>query len=312
MPALVSVVVLSYSRPSLLRLALEALSEQSYRDLDVIVVDNWSECSEEVRNVLRSFSSFRLLDLPENTGFTGGMNAGTRVARGLYTLLTEDDIILERDCIAMLVETFPKLQGAGLASGTIVDVGRSTIRYSGGFVRLRPGLQLVLPNQGNPDRRESSEPVTTGYIPGAFIFGRTDYLSILGPFRDDFFLYQEDVELCLRVLERGDTLWFVPLARCGHHTEQPAWTDPEIEVHKLKNSLAVYLLHATPDLLFEYLLRFGVQTFRAFCSSYSKGILHARAFLWAISSAPRLIHERRKRKHSSQGKANATLGQARP
>jgi hypothetical protein len=54
-----------------------------------------------------------------------------------------------------------------------------------------------------------------------------------------------------------------------------------------------------------------VQTLRAFRSSRRRGVLHARAFLWAAACAPRLLHERPKRTHFRQGEANAASGQTR-
>jgi len=294
MGELVSVVVLSYSRPELLKQALEGLSKQTYPALDVIVVDNRSDQSEEVARIVERLPLVRLVRLPTNTGFTGGMNAGVGAAQGTFTLLTEDDIVLEPDCVQKLIDGFSQVTRGGLASGTLTDIGKNTIRYAGGEVSLGPALTLLLPGQGEEDGKDSSPPRRTGYMPGCFIFGRTEYLAALGPFRSDFFLYQEDVDLCLRVLELGDALLYIPGARAGHHAEQPLWNNPDIEYHKLKNSLAVYCLHAAPLSVLKYWLRFSFRTLRAVRSDTASGVRHLRALAWASIRGARFWKERRK------------------
>ena len=246
-PDLVSVVVLSFCRPDLLTRALAGLRAQTYAPLDVIVVDNRSSRSDEVLRLLRDHPDFRLLALAKNTGFTGGMNAGVQAARGKYILLTEDDVILEPDCIRNLVQELARLPRESLLSGILLNFGEGTVLYSGGSVRLGRDLRLDLPGHGRLDHGEQDEPMRTGFIPGCFVFGTADYLRQLGPFRDDFFLYQEDVDLSLRVLEQGNELWVVPSARCSHQPPSRPWTDPDIEFHKLKNSLAICATRKTSD-----------------------------------------------------------------
>jgi GT2 family glycosyltransferase len=298
MGELVSVVVLSYARPSLLRSALDGLSRQTYSSLDVIVVDNFSEKSREVKRVVAQYPRFRLVALNSNTGFTGGMRAGLLAARGPFALLTEDDIVLDQDCIEVMVNAAHELPGPGLFSGPIRDRGAGTVRYAGGHVQLGPALRLTLTDGPDPSIPSSSTPQLTGYVPGCFIFGGTEYLSKLGPFREEFFLYQEDVELCLRVLERGESLWFLPGARCAHAPARSASTDPEIEFHKLKNSLAVYALHAAPLVALEYWLRVCVRALRALRSDPQRGLTFIRALGWGTLRLPGLVRDRACRRAS--------------
>src|SRR5947209_6307903 len=100
----VSVVVLSYERPALLREALRSLAAQSYAPREIIVVDNRSTVSDEVARVAAEFPSVRLIRNRENVGYAAGMNRGIAEAACEYVYLTEDDITLDRDCIRRLVE----------------------------------------------------------------------------------------------------------------------------------------------------------------------------------------------------------------
>src|SRR5205085_1414228 len=89
-------------------------------------------------------------------------------------------------------------------------------------------------------------------------FCRTDYLRRLGGFREEFFLYMEDVELCARVRRRGDPITIVPRAK-AYHFEPPEGPVPaSVEYHKLKNFVTTYLLHAPGRVLPEFACRYGL------------------------------------------------------
>ena len=100
----VSVVLLSYNRPALLAEALASIQAQTYRACEVTVVDNPSPASEEVARLVGRFPDLRLFRSPFNLGYAGGMNRGLELSSGEYTLITEDDIVLDRDCLRRLVE----------------------------------------------------------------------------------------------------------------------------------------------------------------------------------------------------------------
>jgi len=72
---------------------------------EVIVVDNAST-DGTVEFVRRNFPSVRVLELPVNRGFGGGSNAGFRQARSDIVVLLNNDMRVEPDFLAPLLEGF--------------------------------------------------------------------------------------------------------------------------------------------------------------------------------------------------------------
>src|SRR5579875_3091482 len=108
----VSVVVLSYNRPHLLRRALASVQAQDCDLFEVLVVDNRSLRSQEVAQAVAEFPSVRLISNPTNLGYTGAMNLAIKTVRGQYVLLTEDDMVLAPSCVKEFVsflETHPEV-----------------------------------------------------------------------------------------------------------------------------------------------------------------------------------------------------------
>src|SRR5438477_11293968 len=89
------------------------------------------------------------------------------------------------------------------------------------------------------------------------ILARRDVWIALGGFRDDFFIYHDDTDLSLRALHGGVRITVVPAARERHLTTSSVPSDI-VAYHKLKNFIALYLLHAPLRVFPEFLARYAL------------------------------------------------------
>jgi N-acetylglucosaminyl-diphospho-decaprenol L-rhamnosyltransferase len=219
----VSVVVLSYARPDLLNAALASVRRQTRQPDEVIVVDNRSPRSGEVAAVVAGHPGVRLVANPTNGGFTGGMNLGLRLASGDFVCLTEDDLTLEPTALRALTDhaaTNPNT----LAGGVMLNTATDTVRCAGGHVRLGPTFAMTIVGENEPWANQYPAPFPVTYLPGAFLFAAADVWRRLGGFRDRYYLYMEDVDLCVRAARAGVRLEVVPAAVVRHAdpTDRPA------------------------------------------------------------------------------------------
>ncbi|HEV2884446.1 MAG TPA: glycosyltransferase family 2 protein [Pyrinomonadaceae bacterium] len=289
----VSVVLLSYNRPAYLREALESASNQSLTPSEIIVIDNPSPSSPEIARTVAQFPSVRLIRNESNVGYTGGMNAGIREAAGEYVFLTEDDVVLERDCLKELVDFIVPRPSTGLCAPVIYNRTARTIRCAGGEVEIGAIYRVRIHGANEPDTGQFAQPFEVTYLAGAAMFAETHFLRTLGGFRPEYFMYGEDTELCTRVRATGRALSVVPQARVFHFEpgEQP--TPPEIAFHKLKNFFSLYVLHAPLRVLPEFYLRYGVINFlRALKSDRASVWPMMRAWAWFLVNAPAFLVER--------------------
>jgi GT2 family glycosyltransferase len=287
----VSVVVLSYDRPALLETALRSIQSQTYANREVLVVDNKSGSSPRIREIAASFPGVALISNDSNRGFTGGMNQGIAAARGQYVYLTEDDIELAPECLSALVQFLERNADVVLAGPVMWNRQVPSVRCAGGSFTLGPTYQMTIAGADEPALAES-QPYRTKFLPGAMIAARTRQLREMGGFRSDFFMYVEDVELCTRVLKKGDGIAIVPSAKVYHH-EPPVLPDtPELMFHRQKNLAALYLLHAPWAVLPGFLLRYaGMEGVRRLFGRSHFGPW-AKAWGWVLLKSPRLLAQR--------------------
>ncbi len=295
---LLTVVVLSYDRPAYLRQALASLVDQEPADREIIVVDNPSPACDEIARVVAGFPGVRLARQAVNGGFTGGMNAGLALATGRYVLFTEDDIVLAPGAIAALLAQAATLGRPALLTGVMLDLGTDRVRCAGGEVALGPPYRLRVIGAGEPVARIATEPYEVSFAPGAFVLVDRALAATTGRFRADYFMYLEDVELCLRLRKAGVPIVVVPRSRVYHLAAAPAVAPASLEYHKVKNLLATYVLHGRAEALPEVALRYGVaETWRRLRSGPAAAWAFARAWIWVLVNAGRLWRERSRSAH---------------
>src|SRR5262249_6925512 len=124
-------------------------------------------------------------------------------------------------------------------------------------IQLGPRFVMRVIGQGQ-DVPGPTAPYSVNYLPGAFILGRRELLARVGGFWDDLFMYQEDVDLCLRVTGTAARIVVVP-APLAWHFDPPDRPEPRwLTRLKVRNLLWLYVRHAPIKVILAFILRYCV------------------------------------------------------
>jgi N-acetylglucosaminyl-diphospho-decaprenol L-rhamnosyltransferase len=285
-----SVVILSFNRPLLLRSALASVVAQSRVPSEILVVDNRSPLSDAVAAVVAEFPSARLIANPVNGGFAAGMNIGIAQASGTYVYLSEDDLVLDGRCLERLQAhvTASAEPHRLLASPLLFGSDRRTVLAAGGTLRRSPIIHADIRAKFSADGPDSQTPFDVSFIPGCAIFTRRELVQDLRGFREDFFMYAEDVDFCIRALHRGHRAVIVPDAHAYHVDPPRASGSSLLDFHKIKNQVALHVLHAPIPTVGRMLRFLAARWLR------EPGLRRIiwRALGWNFRNGPRLLHDR--------------------
>ena len=106
---MISVVLPSYNRAHILPRAIESILGQTYKDIELIIVDDGS--SDNTAEVVGSFSDSRIVYVrQENAGACAARNNGIAHARGDYIAFQDSDDIWHQDKLEKQLAT---LQNTG-------------------------------------------------------------------------------------------------------------------------------------------------------------------------------------------------------
>ncbi|WP_448543244.1 glycosyltransferase family 2 protein [Roseiflexus sp.] len=211
---MLSVIIVTWNGRRFLDACLRAVTAQLHPDDEIIVVDNGSIDGTTVW-LRHAWSAVRLVALPANLGFAGGVNVGLRVARGDLLLLLNNDAFVEPGCVPALVEALRDHPRSGAVAGVLTFDHRPDLVASAGITACRNGLALDLWTGRSVQSLPAAPQPVMGASGGLALYRRM-MLDDIGLMAPDFFNYLEDVDLAWRAQLRGWECLVVPAARARH------------------------------------------------------------------------------------------------
>lgn len=171
-------------------------------DVEWIVVDNAS--TDDSAAVAESRGA-RVVRLSDNRGFSAANNAGLKIAQGRYIAFVNPDVRVSWDGLPQLESTIERF--GGLAAPQLLNAD-GTLQPNGRGIPLL--FHKVLNRLTRADRdngyRVYAAPDETRYVfwaIGAVVAGREDVVRSIDGWNEDFFLYYEDKDICIRAWLAG-------------------------------------------------------------------------------------------------------------
>jgi GT2 family glycosyltransferase len=213
-----SVIVVSFNVKGYLSLcissALDAMKPLGEGESELIVVDNASS-DDSVGWVQSNQPEVQVISLDKNLGFSAANNIGIRQAQGDWVLLLNPDTIVPEDTFVKImnhVSQDAQIGGLGVpmydGSGQWLPESKRGIptpwasfcRLSG-IWRLAPSSRVLNGYYFSHVGRHETADVEV--LSGAFMWLRRAALDEVGLLDDAFFMYGEDIDLSMRVVEGG-------------------------------------------------------------------------------------------------------------
>jgi GT2 family glycosyltransferase len=267
----VSAIIVNWNGAHHLRVCLPSLRSQSFKSLEIIVVDNGS--SDDSAEVAREWE-VRWLGLDKNIGLAPALNRGAAIAAGDFLLFVNNDMRFDREFVAALVEPFFKdneifstdgmqYNWEGTAPGHLAARLTSARPNGQSFAVLVPGLYFF---------QETSAAATPVFMGSAasMMVRRTHFEKLRG-FDDRLPLGYEDVELCWRAWIHGWKTVYIPKAVCWHRVGSSG-RSPEGARLNFRGILKGRLLLASKLLP----LRYALRTWLVSKLGVAKDLIHLR------------------------------------
>jgi GT2 family glycosyltransferase len=218
--------------------------EQLEASCHIVVVDNGSG-DGSAEYLASQGSNLTLLALPTNVGFAAACNQG--IASALcdpacdFVFLLNNDALIQPGALAALTTTARCCSNAGIL-GPKVHCWDEPARLWYAAAE-RPGLLKWLPNVyiGHIDRGQFDAPCQTTFVFGAAMLIRRSVFERIGLFDQQFFLYMEDIDFCLRARSAGFVALFVPHAHVWHVGGASTRHNRAIRHYHLARSFAHFL-----------------------------------------------------------------------
>lgn len=230
------VVMVNYKTSDMLMRCLQSLENLIRRQqVRVVISDNCSPDDSVLK--LKHFIEQKelnhrvtVLELPRNGGFSYGNNAAMKFAIEMqpdvnYFWLLNPDTIFTGDDLSNIEKVFSERPKAGII-GTKQISAQMGEQVSSAFNMLSPFSEFLLGARNGyfyrafprfmPSSYRSSSTSRCGWVSGASFFVRRALLDDIGFMDEQFFLYFEEIDFCLRAKKAGWQVWYEPSVSIVH------------------------------------------------------------------------------------------------
>lgn len=270
----VAAIVVSHNSEATLERCLQGLLAQNYCLESIILVDSGSRDRSYLKK-LRERYSIQLI-FAANIGFSQANNLGYgKLSSAMdFVVFVNPDLFLPPDCITKALDVYDDNTEIGILSGKLLGYDLEHDKPSGridstGIMRKWYGRWYDR-GQGeveNSEDKRFNKPECMPALCGALLFCRNKALTPFANevFDPDFFLYKEDIELCLRLRKAGWKILYHPELQAFHcrgwKSERAAMSH-RLRITAAKSEVLLYKKHPSPYVVWALLKFFLVSVVR--------------------------------------------------
>lgn len=214
-----SIIIVNYRTPEYTNACIKSLMDGLPLFSEIVVVDNASE-DGSLEKIHAAHPEVRVIASTTNDGFAGGCKLGVEASNGELVGFINSDCIAEAGALQILVNFLEQNKDVSLVVPRLLDSDGSVQNNVAKLPSLRHIANEYLLGRMTgwyPGLGRWSEPTEVESCSGAaLVIRKSDYIQA-GGFPTRYFMYVEDVELCLQLHKLGKQIIYLPNAVLTHH-----------------------------------------------------------------------------------------------
>lgn len=209
----VTIVIPNYNGKHFMEPCLSSLSEQTYKDFHILVVDNASS-DGSIEYMEENYPDIELIKLQKNYGFSKAVNIGIQYSRTPYVILLNNDTTVDTRYVEEMVKAIEKSSKIFSVSSKMIQMYHPELIDSAGDLYTLLGWG-VCRGCGRPVSNYTKYDEIFTACAGAAIYRRSVFDEI-GYFDENHFAYLEDIDIGYRARIYGYYNMYCPTALVYH------------------------------------------------------------------------------------------------
>jgi hypothetical protein len=192
-----------------------SLSQQTNQLFDIFIADN-STSNESVRTIKKLAPRAMIVCNKENLGWAGGNNSiiKTHLAEYDYFVILNMDTVLEKDWLAELISAVERSKYQIVQSKVLIHDNGNINSLGNRINYLGYGYCNAFGLPG--DTKYDTEKWPIDYASGASMIVKREVFEKIGFFREEFFMYHDDLEFSWRARLAGYKVGLAEESICHH------------------------------------------------------------------------------------------------
>lgn len=294
---LVSIVIAVWNGEKYLNECISSLFNQSYKNLEIIIVDNASK-DNSVKLVKENFPSVQVIQNSENLGFAEGTNLGILRAKGELVALFNQDAVAEKNWLANLMKAIEYSDNIAAVAGKVYFYGDEH-----GKNAISSTWSRINPYTGHAYNFNGDEPKSkVDCLTGCAMLVRKKVIDEIGLMDPGYFMYFDETDWCARMIRAGYDLVYIPDATVRHVVSASLGEGSQKLYYLNRSRIRFVLKNFDMKYIPIFILLFCMETLSIFIRNIinlnlSETYLRMRILSWNILNLPKTL-KARKKEHS--------------
>lgn len=265
-----SIIIINYNVEILLKKCIESIYKNtSGIDFEVIVIDN---NSTNDLTFLAENQRIIFIQNNENKGFSFAVNQGIAFSKGRYLMLLNPDSLILNDALKKMVNFLNDHSRIGIIGPKVYEKDKKTIQLS---CRSFPDYSIFLFNRYSvlsklfPNNKWTKRYLLkdwdhdhireVDWVSGCCMMIRKKMIEKIGAFDAQFFMYNEDVDICIRAKQNGWGVYYYPDAEILHYIgESSKFLKYQMIIERHKSIWKFYKKHYHKNFILDGLTFLGL------------------------------------------------------
>lgn len=254
------IVIVNYRTADRVIDCLHSLKNETHEnngDYKICIIDNCSPDDSYIKlknhiSTLDWNHRIELILTEKNGGFSYGNNTAIKLALSSdkipnYIHLLNPDTIARKDCLSNLRLFMDKHSQVGICGSRIQNPDNSywdiTFRFPTIFSEFEKSIKLGIISKALNDKKVAykapKENSQVDWLSGASLVIRTEVFKTIGLLDENYFLYYEETDFCLKALKNSWQTWYTPSSEvmhiAGESTQVNTHNAKEAELKRIPN-----------------------------------------------------------------------------
>lgn len=296
----VSIVVTNFNGGQMLVDCVESIKKLDYPNFEIILVDDKSS-DNSLKNAIgiKGELELKVVKNKKNLGFVGANNEGIKYATGKYILFLNNDTLVSKDLLNILVSEMEKDSSIGAIQPKIKMMDDHNLLDNAGSFLTKTGF-LIHWGFGKKDSEEFNKKRIIFSAKGACLMTRSEIVEKIGLFDDDFVSYMEESDFCYRVWLAGYKVLYLPTTFIYHKigfSYTKKLNTIAVNYNSFKNRILMLFKNLETKnliliLLPHILILLALSLYYLFRLQFSKSGMIIRSIVWNIKNLDKSMKKR--------------------
>ena len=222
---LLSIVIPHYNNFNILEDCIQSLSNITYNNYEIIIVDNCSE-DNSYQLIKNNFKNVKLYKTEKNLGYSGGCNFGAKYSKGKYILFLNNDTVHSNNFIEPLIDFLESNDNVSSVQPKIKNYYKK--KYfdyagaSGGFIDylVYPFCRGRIFETIEKDNNQYDNNYQVFWTSGTAFITRKKTFDLLSGFDEKLFCHMEEIDYCWKNYLIGYKSYVIPQSVVYHKGAQ--------------------------------------------------------------------------------------------